>query len=80
MGGVALNAPIVAITATPDGGGYWLVAADGGVFAFGDASAFGSMGGTQLNAAISDLTSTPDGSGILARTPSRDGSRPGIAG
>jgi hypothetical protein len=30
-----LNAPIVGITSTPDGGGYWLVAADGGVFTFG---------------------------------------------
>ena len=29
--------PAVGIAATPDGEGYWLVAADGGVFAFGDA-------------------------------------------
>ena len=33
-----LNAPIVGIAATPDGRGYWLVAADGGVFTFGDAA------------------------------------------
>ena len=33
-----LNAPIVGIAATPDGRGYWLVGADGGVFAFGDAT------------------------------------------
>jgi len=32
-----LNQPIVAWPATPDGKGYWLVASDGGVFAFGDA-------------------------------------------
>jgi hypothetical protein len=25
------------MTPTPDGGGYWLVAADGGIFAFGRA-------------------------------------------
>ncbi len=32
------------IAATPDGGGYWLVAADGGVFTFGDATFAGSLG------------------------------------
>jgi hypothetical protein len=40
-----LNAPIVGIAATADGGGYWLVAADGGVFAFGDAKFEGSVPG-----------------------------------
>ena len=39
---------MVGITATEDGGGYWLVASDGGVFAFGDAGYFGSMGGRAL--------------------------------
>ncbi len=33
-----------AMTATPDGRGYWEVAADGGVFAFGDAGFHGSAG------------------------------------
>ena len=32
------------MAATPDGKGYWLVASDGGVFAFGDASFYGSTG------------------------------------
>ena len=32
-----LNSPIVGIAATPDGGGYYLVAADGGIFSLGDA-------------------------------------------
>ncbi|MGQ0520045.1 MAG: hypothetical protein ACT4PX_02690, partial [Actinomycetota bacterium] len=36
------------MTATPSGGGYWLVAADGGVFAFGDARFAGSAGGLRL--------------------------------
>jgi hypothetical protein len=40
------------MAATPDGGGYWLVASDGGVFAFGDAPFYGSMGGTPLNQPI----------------------------
>lgn len=38
-----VNAPIVGIAATPSGKGYWLVAADGGVFAFGDAGWFGNV-------------------------------------
>ena len=37
---------------TPDGKGYWLVAADGGVFSFGDASYLGSMGGRSLDVPI----------------------------
>ncbi len=35
--GLAWSEPIVAMAATPDGGGYWLAAADGTVFSFGDA-------------------------------------------
>lgn len=38
-----VNAPIVGMAATPTGKGYWLVAADGGVFAFGDAVYLGGM-------------------------------------
>ena len=37
---------------TPGGGGYWLVASDGGIFAFGDAKFSGSMGGHPLNKPI----------------------------
>ena len=36
-GGTPLNKPIVGMAATPDGGGYWLVGSDGGIFAYGDA-------------------------------------------
>jgi hypothetical protein len=36
-GNLVLDKPIVGMTATPDGDGYWLVAADGGIFSFGDA-------------------------------------------
>ena len=39
-------APIVGMTPTADGQGYWLVGADGGVFAFGDAPFFGSRAAT----------------------------------
>jgi hypothetical protein len=34
---------------TPDGAGYWLVASDGGIFAFGDAGFYGSMGAKRLS-------------------------------
>ena len=34
---------------TDDGGGYWFVASDGGIFAYGDAPFQGSMGGQPLN-------------------------------
>ena len=44
--------PIVAMAATPDGEGYWLVAADGGVFSFGDAAFYGSAAGKGSFAAI----------------------------
>jgi hypothetical protein len=46
-----------------DGGGYWEVAADGGLFAFGDAGFFGSMGGRPLNEPIVGIAATPDGDG-----------------
>ena len=51
------------MAATPDGKGYWLVAADGGVFTHGDASFFGSEGGTDLNAPVVGMARTPDGKG-----------------
>ncbi len=58
-----LNAPIVGIAATPDGHGYWLEAADGGVFTFGDAPFEGSLGNLTLNAPIVGIAATPDGHG-----------------
>ena len=47
----------------PSGGGYFAVAADGGVFSFGDASYRGSMGGRTLKAPVVGIASTPDGKG-----------------
>ena len=52
MGGTHLNAPVVGMAPTPDGGGYWLVAKDGGVFAF-NASFAGSVPG--LDAHINNV-------------------------
>ena len=48
---------------TPDGGGYWLVASDGGIFSFGDAAFYGSTGAIHLNKPIVGMAATPDGSG-----------------
>ena len=67
MGGTRLNRPIVGMAATPDGGGYWLVAADGGIFTFGDARFYGSMGGDPPQPARSwAWPPTPDGERLLA--------------
>jgi hypothetical protein len=41
----SLNAPIVGMVPSHDDGGYFMVAADGGVFAFGDATFAGSCPG-----------------------------------
>ena len=44
-----MNRPVVGMAATPDGRGYWLVASDGGIFAYGDAGFYGSAGSSTLN-------------------------------
>jgi hypothetical protein len=41
--------------------GYYLAAADGGVFTFGDARFAGSLGGLALNAPVTGITARHDG-------------------
>ncbi len=49
---------------TAPGGGYWMVAGDGGVFAFGPGAAYyGSMGGKALTAPIVGMAGAPGGDG-----------------
>ncbi len=48
---------------TPPPPGYWLVAADGGIFSFGNANFYGSTGGMTLNKPIVGMAATPDGKG-----------------
>jgi Tol biopolymer transport system component len=48
---------------TPTGRGYWFVAADGGIFSFGDAGFFGSTGNVKLNRPIVGMAPTPSGRG-----------------
>jgi N-acetylmuramoyl-L-alanine amidase len=59
----AVNQPIVGMAPTPDGQGYWIVAADGGIFTFGDATFYGSTGALHLNQPIVGMAATPDGHG-----------------
>ena len=60
---LAVDRPVVGMASTPDGRGYWLVAADGGIFGFGDAAFYGSTGGIHLNQPVVGMASTPDGRG-----------------
>jgi len=68
-GGVHLAGPITAPVVGPTkpvngiSQGYWMLARDGGVFAFGAAQFFGSEGGSHLNQPIVAGASTLDGRG-----------------
>jgi hypothetical protein len=62
-GNLRLNAPVVGIAMAPATGGYWEVASDGGIFAFGQAAFYGSMGGRPLNEPVVGIAVTPDGRG-----------------
>ena len=62
-----LNAPVNGLVVDPDGSGYWMVAGDGGVFAF-DAAFVGSIPGVlapgvSLNAPVNGMV--PYGRGYL---------------
>ena len=63
MAGQPLNQPMVGISPTADANGYWLVASDGGIFAFGDARFHGSTGNISLNQHVTGMAVTPDGGG-----------------
>jgi hypothetical protein len=55
MGDVVLNQPVQSLVPSASNEGYWLVASDGGIFAFGDAPFLGSMGGTVLNRPVTGM-------------------------
>src|SRR5207253_2562061 len=58
---IKLNSPIVGMAATNSNKGYWFVAADGGIFAYGDAAAFQPrLGGSP----VTSMTAAPDGKGL----------------
>jgi hypothetical protein len=47
-----LTSPIAAVVATPQGGGYYLVTADGTVYPFGDARFYGDLAGEAISAPV----------------------------
>jgi uncharacterized repeat protein (TIGR01451 family) len=55
--------PVVGIAGTPSGGGYWVAAADGSVFGFGDARLFGSAANSALSRPLVGMAATPTGNG-----------------
>jgi hypothetical protein len=63
VGGKHLNAPIVGMVPSFDGGGYFMVASDGGVFAFGDAAFEGSCPGLAGGCSGPAVGVAPDASG-----------------
>src|SRR3990170_813405 len=63
MSAIPLNGPVLDSVATPSGKGYYMVASDGGIFAFGDAKFAGSMGGQRLNKPVQSLVPDADGAG-----------------
>ena len=73
LGAGALNGEIVGSSATPTGRGFWLVGADGGGFALGDARYLGSvpalqqpgkaLAGRPLSRPITGIASSPSGRG-----------------
>jgi len=61
----ATTSPATAIELSPSGNGYWVLAEDGAVDAFGDAADFGSVGSEvfRSNERPTTLASTPSGNG-----------------
>ena len=60
-GALRLVSPVRGITRSATGSGYRMVAADGGIFSFGDAAFYGSLGGAALPAPV--VATTPTGGG-----------------
>jgi hypothetical protein len=67
--GRAFTTHAVGVARTPTARGGWVASADGGVFAYGDATFYGSMGGVRLNQPIVGIAATPTGRGywLVAR-------------
>jgi hypothetical protein len=60
--GTKLNQPIVGMAVDKTSGGYWLVGADGGVYAF-NAPFYGSTGSMHLNKPVVGMAATLNGDG-----------------
>ncbi len=62
MTGTPLNRPVVGMAIDPATGGYWLVATDGGIFAF-NAPFLGSTGNIHLNQPVVGMSGDQSGNG-----------------
>ena len=62
-GNLALKRPVTGMSATPSGLGYWMVASDGGIFAFGDAPFLGSTGAITLFRPVVGMAGRSSGAG-----------------
>jgi RNA polymerase sigma factor (sigma-70 family) len=60
---VGASCDVVAISATPDGHGYWITLSSGAVLTFGDALSYGSALGATGGFPIAGMAPTPDGKG-----------------
>ena len=60
-----LNKPIVGMAALPSGRGYWLVASDGGIFAFGKTAFLGSTGDLTLVSPVVGIAPSATGDGYV---------------
>ena len=61
--GAGTTAPVVGLAATPSGQGYWVVAADGGVFTYGDATFHGSLPAQSVTDRVAAMAATASGNG-----------------
>ena len=62
-GSGGINKPAVGVAYTPDDGGYWIDASDGGIFSEGDAAFHGSAGDIALNKPVVGMAATSGGGG-----------------
>jgi L,D-peptidoglycan transpeptidase YkuD (ErfK/YbiS/YcfS/YnhG family) len=62
---LSLRQPIVGVATTPNGGGYWLVAADGGIFSYGDATFHGSATSDINPLLVDQLADTGDARQVI---------------
>jgi len=63
-----LSSPIVAMQRTHDGGGYWMLASDGHVYAFGNAKKLGGISGCTNYGGANRLLVSPTGKGYWIAT------------
>ena len=63
LGGLPGGTNLVGGQSSGGVGGYWINAADGGVFSFGNAQFYGSTGGMHLNQPVVAIASTHDAAG-----------------